>query len=81
MKELGIPFRLVETEHTNEQYPASLSGGAIARFLAELKSDSYSGNLGNQQILLTADTIVWHRERELGKPVNREEAVEMLKHL
>ena len=81
MKELGIPFRLVETEHTDEQYPAGLSGGDIARYLAEHKSDSYTGELESKQILLTADTIVWHREKELGKPVNREEAVEMLKQL
>ena len=81
MKELGIPFRLAETEHISEQYPSALSGGAIARFLAEHKSDSYTGKLGSKQILLTADTIVWHNERELGKPVDREEAVEMLKDL
>ena len=78
MKELGIPFRLVETEHTDEQYPAGLSGGAIARYLAEHKSDSYTGKLESKQVLLTADTLVWHRETELGKPSNREEAIEML---
>lgn len=81
MEELGIPFRLVETEHSDEQYPAGLSGGDIARYLAEHKSDAYTGKLGDMQILLTADTIVWHNEKELGKPVDREEAMEMLKLL
>jgi len=81
MKEAGIPFRLVETEHSDEEYPADLSGGEIALFLAEHKSDSYTNLLEDKQILLTADTIVWHRGKELGKPANREEALEMLEDL
>jgi septum formation protein len=81
MKELGIPFRVVGTGHTEESYPPDLSGGAIARYLAEKKSEAYSGDLGPRQLLLTADTVVWHRDRELGKPVNREEALEMLRLL
>jgi septum formation protein len=78
MQELGISFRVVETEHADEEYPPDLSGGDIARFLAEHKSEAYTKPLGNNQILLTADTIVWHREKELGKPVSREEALEMI---
>jgi len=81
MKELGIPFRVVESEHSDEKYPADLSGGDIALYLAEHKSESYKKRLESKQILLTADTIVWHREMELGKPANREEAVEMLSNL
>lgn len=78
MKEAGIPFRLVDTEHAEEKYPPGLAGGEIARFLAEHKSDAYTGKLKEMEVLLTADTIVWHRGRELGKPESREEAVEML---
>ena len=81
MEELGIPFRVVESEHSDEHYPVDLSGGAIARYLAEHKSDSYVKQLGPQQILLTADTIVWHREKELGKPAGREEAIDMISAL
>jgi len=78
MKELGIPFRVVETEHVDEKYPTDLSAGAIARFLAEHKSEAYTKPLENNQILLTADTIVWHKEKELGKPASREEAIGMI---
>jgi septum formation protein len=81
MKELGIPFRIVETEHTEEQYPPGLSGGDIARYLAEHKSDSYLKKLEAGQILLTADTVVWHGEKELGKPEDREEAIAMISAL
>jgi len=81
MKELGIPFRVVETAHTDENYPADLSRGDIAKYLAEHKSDSYTKPLEDRQILLTADTIVWYREKEMTKPDSREDAIEMLKQL
>jgi septum formation protein len=78
MKELGIPFRVVETEHSDEDYPSDLTAGAIARYLAEHKSKAYLKKLGAKEILLTADTIVWHRGKELGKPVDRDEAIKMI---
>lgn len=81
MNELGIPFRVVDTGHSDEKYPAKLSGGDIARYLAEHKSDSYIKKLEPNQVLLTADTIVWHGKRELGKPNSRQEAIEMLRSL
>jgi septum formation protein len=78
LEEVGIPFRIVETEHWDEQYPAGLSRGEIALYLAEHKSEYYAKPLAGNQVLLTADTIVWHREKELGKPAARKEAIEML---
>ena len=81
MKELGITFRVVETEHSDEKYPADLSGGAIAQYLAEHKSESYTKRLESRQILLTADTIVWHQEKELGKPADKQEAIAMIQTL
>ena len=81
MQELGIHFRVVETGHSDEQYPSHLKGSEIAIFLAEHKSDAYVSPLAEKQILLTADTIVWHREKELGKPAGQEEAIAMIKSL
>lgn len=78
MKELGIPFRVVATEHVHEDYPSHLSGGDIALYLAEHKSEAYKESLEKHQILLTADTIVWHQEKELGKPGDRDEAIGMI---
>lgn len=81
MKELGIPFRVVETGHTDEHYPSHLRGGEIARYLADHKSDAYIELLSEKQILLTADTIVWHKEEELGKPRDKDEAMRMIRSL
>ncbi len=81
LKELGVPFKVVKTGHIDEQFPSHLKGGEIAKFLAEHKSDAYSAPLSEKQILLTADTIVWHQDRELGKPANRTEAISMIRNL
>ncbi|MGW8316128.1 MAG: Maf family nucleotide pyrophosphatase [Bacteroidales bacterium] len=81
LERLGIPFRIVETGHEEERYPPHLEGGEIALYLAEHKSDAYRESLGPGQILLTADTVVWHRERELGKPSGAAEATAMIRAL
>jgi len=81
LEELGIPFRVVDTGHLEEEYPAGLKGGEIAMYLADLKSDAYQGAVDEKQVLLTADTIVWYGEKELGKPGNREEALSMIREL
>jgi septum formation protein len=78
MKQLGIPFRVVETGHDDEAYPPHLKGGEIARYLADYKSDAYSEKIGEREILLTADTVVWHNGGELGKPADAKEANSML---
>jgi septum formation protein len=78
MRELEIPFRVVDTGHDQEAYPTRLKGGEIATYLAEHKSDAYLKPLGEKQILLTADTVVWFQGKELGKPAGEEEAYEMI---
>jgi septum formation protein len=81
MEELGLPFKVVKTGHTDEEYPEGLEGGEIARFLASFKSDAYTDKLEEHQVLLTADTIVWQDGVELGKPDSREEAIAMIRSL
>ena len=81
LKILEIPFRIVETGHSDEAYPPHLEGGEIAQYLAGRKSDAYVVPLGDREVLLTADTVVWHMGRELGKPAGPVEAVEMIRSL
>jgi len=81
MGELGIPFRVVESGHMDEEYPSGLKGAEIATYLAEHKSEAYGTDLDKGQILLTADTVVCFRDRELGKPLSRQDAVEMIRLL
>lgn len=81
LQELGIPYKVVETGHNKELYPSQLKGGDIAQYLADHKSEAYVTTLQDNQILLTADTIVWHRNKELGKPSGEKEAIAMIQSL
>ena len=81
VEELGVPFRVVDTGHTDESYPVHLMGGEIATYLAGHKSDAYTEPVKKNQILLTADTIVWKDGKELGKPLDRLEAIAMISSL
>jgi len=80
LKELGISFKIVKNP-VSEVYPDGLKGEEIAVYLAQLKSGGIKDTLKENDILLTADTVVWYNDHCLAKPKDTEEAKEMLKQL
>jgi septum formation protein len=80
MQEAGIPFRLAIPIDIEEKYPEGLDKFQIPVFLAELKSNSY-GVIHDDEILITADTIVWLKNRVINKPKDVHDAFEMLTSL
>ncbi|MGS2741098.1 Maf-like protein [Sinomicrobium sp. M5D2P17] len=79
-RDLGIDFE-IRLKNVEEIYPERLRRGEIPDYLAQLKALPLKEDLKEKDILITSDTIVWHREKALGKPKDREEAREMLKAL
>ena len=77
---LGIKFQVVVKE-VDEHYPNHLSKEEIPVFLAELKAESLLPDLNDNDLLITADTIVWLNGTVLGKPKDKPEAIAMLKKL
>lgn len=77
---MNLPYRIVKMQ-VDESYPSHLKGAEIAEYLSKKKSMAYFKNLTENEILVTADTIVWHRDKALEKPRNRENAIEMLRRL
>jgi len=77
LKDLNLEFtiRLKEIE---EIYPSHLKEDEITIFLAKLKADSIKDELIKEDILITADTIVWLDNKAIEKPKSRELAYEML---
>lgn len=73
MEEAGFRFRVAATGF-DETWPEHLQGKEIAEFLAGGKADSWSEPLAARQVLITADTIVWCRGMNLGKPRDDNEA-------
>lgn len=76
--DLDYEIRLKEIE---EIYPIELKAQEITNYLAQLKASAFEGELQLNEILVTSDTIVWHKNKALGKPKNKQEAYEILKSL
>ncbi len=77
---LDIPFECVRID-ADESYPADLQGGDIPLYIAREKAAAYLDRLQQDELLLTADTIVWVEGRMLGKPKDAAEARAMLRLL
>lgn len=80
LKQIGFNFQ-VRTRETNESFPGRLKGAAIARYLSHKKAKAYSADLNPNELLITADTIVWLDGKVLNKPKNFKDAQRMLKRL
>jgi len=79
LAQTGITFE-VETRPVEENFPNDLTREKISEYLAKLKAEAFAG-IHAEEIILTADTIVWHQNQALGKPKNAEEARNMLQSL
>lgn len=78
---LGVCFTVEPAKDGNESYPEDLPHFEIPEFLARHKSESFHRALADNEILITADTLVFLDGKVLGKPVDRQEAFDMLKSL
>jgi len=77
LRELGIDFRVLKSD-SDETFPENLAEDSIAEFLAKQKGMSLLEELNDREVLLTADTDVWLNGKMLRKPLNSEEAIDML---
>jgi septum formation protein len=80
LKALGIDFD-IRVREINENFPAGMPKEKIPVYLAELKAGQFLSELTENDLLITADTIVWLNGRILGKPENIEDARQMLLEL
>ena len=80
LSELGLKFDVVIKDY-DETFPEGLNGEEIARYVAFKKAASFENEISNNEIVIAADTIVWSRNKVLGKPVNQEDAFAILKEL
>ncbi|TRX39732.1 Maf-like protein [Flavobacterium restrictum] len=79
-KDLDLDFE-IRLKEIPEIYPPELKSGAITNYLAALKASAFEGDLQDNDILITSDTIVWHNGNALGKPKDHEDAFAILKSL
>ena len=80
MAGLGLPFTAISID-ADETYPADLQAGDIPIYISRAKARAYAPQLQDDELLITADTIVWCDGQMLGKPKDEEEACAMLRQL
>lgn len=78
---LGIPFEVRTLQGIDESYPDTLRGAEIPIHISGKKAEAYKRTMADNELIITADTIVYDNGQVLGKPKDREEAVQMLRQL
>jgi septum formation protein len=81
LKELGLPVKIVQVPDVEEVFPDHLKAGEIPVYLSHIKAQAYKEPIPDDCILVTADTIVWLNNEVIGKPLDREDAINMLQNL
>lgn len=77
--QLGFTFK-VESYPIEETFDPNIPAHSVAQFLAEQKASAFR-SLNPNELLLTSDTVVINDGRVMGKPTNRDEAIEMIQSL
>ena len=78
---LRIPFEIVDLGNLEETYPENLALEEVPEYLSRLKASAYLPYLKENELLITADTIVILENEILGKPKDEEDAKNMLAKL
>lgn len=78
---LRIPFTVVTLEGIDESYPSELDTDKVSEYISNKKADQFLKRIGENDLVITADTVVICEGKILGKPKDKEEAVKMLDFL
>lgn len=65
----------------NECYPSDMPVEKVPEYLASAKADAHESTLKDNQLMITADTVVILDGKIYGKPHSREDAIEMIEAL
>ena len=78
---LGIDYTIKVLPDVNEAYPETLKGEDIPLYIAREKAEAYLKGIESDELIITADTIVWLDNEVLGKPTDEQQAKVMLRML
>lgn len=77
--EMRLDFS-IQVKAVEEIYPSTLKEDEITNYLAELKAAAFT-ELAENDIIITADTIVWLNDKAIEKPKDKQHAIKMLQEL
>ncbi len=81
LRGINVDFKIKVLPDIDESYPKDLLIDEVAEFVAIKKASSYIYHLKEDELMITADTVVLLDGKIYGKPTNKENAKEMLQEL
>lgn len=78
---LNLEYTVRVLPDIDESYPDTLKGEEIPMYISRKKAEAYRNSMAEDELIITADTVVCINEKVLGKPQTLEEAKEMLREL
>ncbi len=78
---LRIPFHCISIGGIDESYPDEMPHSEVPLFIANKKADAYIEEIKDDEMVITADTLVIKEEKIYGKPHDAAEAFGMLREL
>lgn len=78
---LGIPFTTRVLDGIDESWPSDLKGEDIPLYISREKASAYKSSIAADELVITADTIVYVDGQVLGKPVDESDAKRMLRQI
>lgn len=81
LADLALDFEIAPTIEIEERYPDDLTHHQVAPYLSKVKATAYKTIIGENDIVITADTVVVSDGKILGKPSDSEDAKMTLHHL
>ncbi len=76
---LGFDYEVRTLKDLDESYPEGLPMEEIPQYISRKKAEAYT--IGPDELLITADTIVYLDGEVLGKPTDEADAIRMLRKL
>ena len=78
---LDLQFDVRVLQNIDESYPNDLPTQKIAEFISKKKADAYVATIADDELVITADTVVILGDEVMGKPHDEADAKRMLGEL
>ena len=80
LEQMGLEFE-IRTQDAEEIFPEAMHPEDVPAYLARLKAKELESTIKEEEVLITADTVVIIDDKVVGKPTDAAHAFEMVKNL